>query len=142
MAERDSDNLLMKRAGLAGFTLVEVLVALAIVSIAMTALLKLNLVSIRTADAASLLSRASVLANQRIEESLAFGYPDKKVESGQVEEKGLTLNWKRMVTDCSVAVGGADVTGLREILVDVHWRQGKSAGAVRMSTYVADRKAE
>jgi len=122
------------------FTFVEVIVALAIASIALLTLLKLHLLSIRLVDRAQITTQAVLLANEKIAETLAAGYPDQGRTSGTVEKNGLTLKWQAQVVDHQLPqLGQSHVTGLRKVVVDVNWKRGAGRG-VQMSTYVADGK--
>ena len=69
-----------------GFTLVEVIVALVIVSISLLGLIRLHLISISMADAAEMTSQAVLLAEEKIAETLALGYPKEGTASGVVEK--------------------------------------------------------
>ena len=123
------------------FTFVEVIVALTIVSISLLALLKLHIISISMAEAAEITSRAVFLANEKIAETLAVGYPKEGADSGTVEENGVTLNWQTEVTDLHLSqLDEADITGLRRIFVDVNWKRSVGRKRLQMVTYVADRK--
>jgi len=123
------------------FTFVEVMVALVIVSISLAALIRLHIISINMTDAAEITSQAIFLAEEKIEETLALGYPKEGASSGTVEKKGLAFNWQTEVTELRRPQSAeADVTGLREILVDVSWRQGTGRKNLQMSTYIADRQ--
>lgn len=123
------------------FTFVEVIVALAIASIALLTLLKLHLLSIRLVDRAQITTQAVLLANEKIAETLAGGYPDEGRTSGTVEKNGLTLKWQAQVADQQLPqLGQAHVTGLRKVVVDVNWKRGASGKGLQMSTYVADGK--
>jgi general secretion pathway protein I len=124
-----------------GFTFIEVMVALAIVSISLLALLRLHLISIRMAETAQKISQAVFLAEQKIAETLAEGYPNEGINCGTVEQNGALFSWQTNITDIySPRLGKADITGLREILVDVSWKQGVGYKHLQISTYVADRK--
>jgi len=126
---------------LRAFTFVEVVTALAIVSISLLALIRLHIISISMADAAEITSQAIFLADEKIAETLALGYPEEGTNSGTVEKNALCLNWQTEVTDLRLPqLDGADITGLRKISVDVSWKQGVSRKHLQMSTYVADRK--
>jgi len=128
-----------KRAG--AFTFVEVAVALVIASISLLTLLKLHLLSIRMVDRAQITTQAVLLADEKIAETLAGGYPDQGGESGRVEKNGLALNWRAQVADLQLPqLTEAHVTGLRKIVVDVNWKQGAATKQLQMSTYVADGK--
>jgi len=135
-----------KRATIRGtrksaFTFVEVLVALVIVSISLLALLRLHIISISMTDTAEITSQAIFLANEKIAETLALGYPEEGTNSGTVEKKALYLHWRTEVTDLEPPqLGELDIAGLRRVFVDVSWKQGIRRKHLQMSTYVADRK--
>jgi len=123
------------------FTFVEVMIALAIVSISLLALLRLHVMSANMVAKAQTISQAALLADEKIAETLASGFPEEGTRSGNVEKNGLTLNWQTQVTSLRFTpLDSEDVAGLRKVLVDVSWRQGVSPQHLRMSTYVADRK--
>ena len=125
------------------FTFVEVVTALAIASISLLTLLKLHLLSIRLVDKAQITTQAVLLANEKIAETLAAGYPDQGRKSGTVEKNGLTLNWQAEVADLQLPqLDRTRATGLRSVVVDVNWIRGTSGRRIRMSTYVADAKLQ
>ncbi|OHB77673.1 MAG: hypothetical protein A2Z25_20370 [Planctomycetes bacterium RBG_16_55_9] len=127
------------RAG--AFTFVEVMIALAIVSISLLALLELHVISVNMVDKARVISQAVFLANGKMAETLAAGFPEEGTRSGAVEENGLRLNWQTRVTSLgSRRLDTIGVTGLREVLVDVDWKRNVRPGHLRISTYVADRR--
>lgn len=136
-----SGALMTNRERARAFTFVEVIVALTIVSISLLALLRLHVISIRTVSTAQVKSQAVFLANEKIAETLAVGYPKQGSDSGSVEKNGLSLNWRTEVKEVRLPeLDEANVTGLRKILVDVSWKQGAGRQNLQMSTYVADRK--
>jgi prepilin-type N-terminal cleavage/methylation domain-containing protein len=123
------------------FTFIEVLVALVIVSISLLVLIRLHLISIRMTEAAEITSQAVLLANEKISETLAAGFPEEGTNTGSVENNALCLNWRTEVTNIEpYHLGELDVVGLRRILVDISWEQGLRRKHMQMSTYVADRK--
>ena len=125
------------------FTFVEVIAALAIVSISLLGLLRLHLLSIRMAEAARMTSQAVFLAQDKIAETLAGGYPELGTNSGSDERDNSPLKWRTEVTDLHLSqLAGADITGLRKISVDVTFKQGVYRKHLQMSTCVADRKLE
>ena len=129
------------RGRMRAFTFVEVVVALAIVSISLLALLRLHLISITMVDKAQITSQAVLLANEKIAETVAAGYPKEGTNSGTMEKNGLTLNWQTEVTNLRLPqLEKVNITGLRKILVDITWKQGVSRKQLQTSTYVADRK--
>ncbi len=123
------------------FTFIEVLVALVIVSISLLALIRLHIISISMTDTAEITSQAVFLANEKIAETLAAGFPEEGTNSGTVQKNALALHWQTEVTNVEPPqLGGMDFSGLRRILVDVNWKQGIRRKTLQMSTYVADRK--
>lgn len=131
----------IRRANKSAFTLIEVLVALVIVAISLVGLIRLNLISIRMTEAAEISSQAVLLANEKIAEALAHGYPEEGTKAGIVEKNALCLNWRTEVTNIEPAhPDELDITGLRRICVDVSWEQDTRRKYLQMSTYVADRK--
>jgi type II secretion system protein I len=135
-----------KRATIGGtcksaFTFIEVLIALVIVSISLLALIRLHLISIRMIETAEITSQAVLLANEKIAETLALGYPEEGTNSGTVEMNALGLHWRTEVTDIEPhQLSELDIAGLRRILVDISWEQGIRPKHIQMSTYIADRK--
>jgi general secretion pathway protein I len=126
-----------------GFTFIEVVIALAIVSISLLAMLKLHLVSIRLAHTAQITSNAVFLAQEKLAESLALGYPQEGANCGTVEENAVCFRWQTEVTPLQLPqLATVGVSGLREISVDVSWEQGSGQKRIRMFTYVADRKLQ
>jgi len=128
-----------KRTG--AFTFIEVIIALTIVSISLLALLRLHIISISMVDKAQITSQAVFLANEKIAETLAGGYPEEGTNFGTVDKNNLTLNWQTKVTDLQLPqLNEVNINRLRKILVVVSWKQGVSHKQMQMSTYVADRK--
>ena len=131
----------MKTRKFKAFTLVEVIVALVIVSISLLGLIRLHLISISMADAAEITSQAVLLAEEKIEETLALGYPAEGITSGTVEKNAYNLHWQTEVEDLqSPQLAEADITGLRKICVEIGFKQGSGSKSLQMSTYVADRR--
>ena len=83
------------------------------------------------------------MANEKIAETLAAGYPDEGRTSGTVETNGLTLKWQAQVVHHQFPqLSQTHVTGLRKVVVDVNWKRGAAGKGVQMSTYVADGKLQ
>lgn len=125
------------------FTLIEVLIALSIMAIALVTLLHLQLVSIRMTDRAERLSRAMLLAETQMAETLARGYPDVGSESGIAADAGrdVLLHWQRTVSDLQLGeLEDAGLTGLRSVYVEVTWNSGQRQERVHMATYAADKR--
>jgi prepilin-type N-terminal cleavage/methylation domain-containing protein len=122
----------------AGFTFLEVLIALCIVLIALVPLIQLHITSIRLIDAGFRMARATLLANAKLAEivateTLEIGGSDGRVE----EERGLTFQWKSTVTEADLAeCTGTTIPGVRHVRVDVTWHDGRQDAAFTVDTFV------
>lgn len=123
------------------FTFIEVMVALAITSIALVGLLRLHLLSLRLTATAQTEAEAVMLAQEKIAETLSAGYPEVTMQAGIVERNNVCFNWRTQVSNSDLSAEGAmqGVKGLRTVLVDVSWPQGAGQKHLQMTTYVADR---
>jgi type II secretion system protein I len=125
-----------------GFTLIEAVVALAVVSIALLGLLRLHLLSVASADRAQTLTAAVLLARARITEATCAGYPSVGVESGRTDTEGGEMTWRTQVTNVRPARRSAVREGLRRIAVEVAWGQGHARKQIEMTTYVAETRID
>jgi len=133
----------MQKTRTTAFTFVEVIVALAIVAISLLVLLKLHLLSITMAETAQTTSYAVLLADEKIAEILALGYPQVGTSSGTVERNSQSFHWRTDVTDFTLLEStGINIDGLRKIAVDVSWQHGIGRKHLKMSTCVADREMQ
>lgn len=132
----------MRQRNASAFTLIETVVALAIVSIALLGLLQLNLISIRTADKAQTTTQAVLLAQEKMAEVLSVGFPRVGTQSGTVENNGVRFTWRTEVTDASGSRSqlGLRLDRLRKLSVEVACGDNPGQGPVRLTTYVAERK--
>jgi general secretion pathway protein I len=122
-----------------GFTLLEVIVALAIVSIALLGLLQLHLVSVQIADTAQTTTLAVLLAQEKMAETVARGVPVPGTQSGVEERDGSQFQWRTEVTNANTPQScGLRGNALRQVCVDVQWLQGTRPRNVRMTTFIAD----
>lgn len=125
----------------AAFTFFEVLAALVIVSISLLGLLRLHLGSIAMVDSAQAASQAVFLAREKLAEAAALGYPEIGVSTGAAENDNLEMRWRTEVSECELPeLVEAGLGGLREISVDIAWRQGIGRKHLQMSICVARRK--
>jgi len=129
-----------KDAASRAFTLVEVIIALAILAIAVVALLRLELISIRMTDRADTLARAALLAQARMAETLGGKYPEIGSESGAEKHVGgAALRWRVDVREAQVEeLRAAQVGDMRTVDVLVTWNRGGPHERVRLTTHVAE----
>ena len=124
-----------------GFTLIEVVAALAIVSIALLGLLKLHLLSINAADKAQVTTQAVFLAQEKMAEVLSAGYPPIGFRSGTVETEDSRFAWRTEVVDAPALQARRSPGGsarMRKLSVEVTWERGPGEKCVRLTTYVAE----
>ena len=121
-----------------GFTLIEAVVAIAFIGLAMVALLRLQTISILSAEHARHLSRASELAGARMAILLASGRLDTGTATG-IERVGTTLyRWEAAVDDAQLPELGEAAKGVRRVTVRVTWDEGRrKARGVRIVSYAA-----
>ncbi len=133
------------RPGAAGkpraFTLVEVVAALAIVSIALLGLLQFHLTSVKIVDTARTTALAVLVVQEKAAEAAGGGWPPVGTKSGTAEMDGSQFNWRTEVTNLdSFASSGLGRSALRQLSVDVTWRDGAGPRTVQMTTYLADHR--
>lgn len=136
-----------------GFTLIEVLVALAVAGMALTALLNLQLVSMRVADKAEGLIGATLVAQEKLAEGVGRGCPPVGVTSGTVQTADERFDWRMEVTEAPmptlVMPRGAGPSyrppfrrdRLRQLTVEVWWQKGPGARQITLTTLVAENQA-
>jgi Tfp pilus assembly protein PilV len=115
--------------------------ALAVASIALVGLLQLQLVSIRTADKAEVMTQAVLLAQAKMAEALSSGYPRVGVSSDTVEAQGDQLTWRVEVTDASLPLSHRTPNSrdrARKLSVEVTWQKGPGEKHIGLTTYVAE----
>lgn len=123
-----------------GFTLLEVLAAVAIVGIALVMLLRLHLLSLDATLAAQDLTTAVLLAEGRMATFMAQSPPEGEGQ-GQFDGPGLErFSWTTSVTDYDIDLGGQnggeeESIGIRHVTVSVHWREGNRDRSYSLETY-------
>lgn len=122
-----------------GFTLIEVLIALAIAVIGLVPLLHLLTNSIFMTDSAWNLSQATLIGNAKLAEVIAQDDIKIGTEKGNVEseEKEMTFGWQSEVTEASIEeLEGMNLSDLWKVTVNVMWYEGKEQKQVSLMTYV------
>jgi general secretion pathway protein I len=97
-----------------GFTLLEVMIALAIIAVAFVALLGLRNRDIVMHDRARAVIEATALAQQRLSETLVGAFPDVGVSEGQFDEGHARYAWRQSVSPTPFDFA-------REVRVSVIW---------------------
>ena len=133
------DSLRRRRfvTGNAGFTLVEILVTLSVLSIALPALMY----SFRNAAQGQAVSEnrttALYLLKFRMAEIALAGYPDIGEESGEFGDNS-RFRWRSKVQD----VVSDEIENLRLITVNLTWQERGREESISVNTYMADREKQ
>ena len=102
-----------------GFSLIEVILALAILIIGLVGVIVLFPVGLRASRQASVLSEETLLAQSHLEEIKTLGY--EKIDT----KEGTYKNFKWQIAFEEIAPEGVnDSSGLRKAVVTVTWNQG------------------
>ncbi len=134
MATRNATRADASGHGAAGFTLLEVLVAVAIVGIALVGLLRLHLLSLDATLAAQDLTTAVLLAEGKMATFMAQS-PREGEDQGQFDGPNLErFSWTTAVIDYDIDLA-ADAIGIRHVTVSVHWREGHRNRTYSLETY-------
>jgi general secretion pathway protein I len=113
-----------------GFTLLEVMVALAILAITVVVIFSHQARGIDAGNEARIITKATFLAQERMtglitQDKLPIGD-----EEGEVQEEVPPLKWKQMVEESATE-------GMKKITVIVLWKEGDQERDLRLVTYVA-----
>jgi type II secretion system protein I len=120
------------------FTFIEVIVALAVVSVGLLGLLHLHVLSVRAAASSKTRTQAVLLAQEKMAVALATARPERAAQSGEARVNGVTYKWRTEVTNA--VSSQLDLNALRKLRVRVTWDETSARGGVDMTTYLADSK--
>jgi general secretion pathway protein I len=125
-----------------GFTLLEVLIAMAILALAMPILLGLRNWDLNLHSRAADITAATMLAQEKlVETELQPVYPIGETTGdfrnpplgyqvpGDVMERAQRYRWKRIITT-------TPLTAVREVKIQILWEQGATDEVLEASTYV------
>jgi prepilin-type N-terminal cleavage/methylation domain-containing protein len=121
------------------FTLIEVLIALAITLIGLVPLLHLLTTSILMTDSAWNLSQATLIGNARLAEVMSQNDLEIGTDKGSVEsrEKEIIFDWQSEVTQASIEeLQEINPTGLHKVTVTVIWPEGQNQKQISLTTFV------
>jgi general secretion pathway protein I len=114
----------------AGFTLLEVMIALAILSLVAVAFLRAQAASVRLVDESSQISLATLLAREKMAEVESLGFPDIGKESGKAGDALPGFRWEKIIS-------GTDMFNLRKGQIKVFWKEGSSERSLELVSYFA-----
>jgi general secretion pathway protein I len=112
-----------------GFTLLEVMVALAILAITLVIIFSQQATSINWGNEARIITKATFMAQERMTGVLVQDRLPIGDEEGEVQEAIPPLKWKTMVEESATE-------GMNKVTVLVLWKEGDRERDLRMVTYV------
>ena len=115
-----------------GFTLLEVMIALAILAMVAVAFLRAQAGSLRLVDEASQISLATLLAKEKMAELESIGFSEPKKDSGTGGKEFPSLRWEQVVSL-------TEVLNLRKAQVRVLWMEGQQERSLELTAYFAKR---
>jgi general secretion pathway protein I len=116
-----------------GFTLLEVMIALAILALVGVAFLRAQASSVRLVSESVQVSLATLLAKEKMAELEGEGTLELGKKSGTSEEASVTFQWEQRVTP-------AEIPALRKLQVAVIWMDGTVERRVEFSRYRAPKR--
>ena len=111
-----------------GFTLLEVMVAVAILAISLTALLGLKNRDLANEGLSWEMTTATLLAREALLSEKLKGFPPLGEESGAFDDSYAGYRWRRVVS-------ATPFEGIREIRVTVAWPAGSREEMLTLTTY-------
>ncbi len=136
---KNSKTRLLNLGKIDAFTLIEVLIALAITLIGLVPLLHLLTTSILMADSAWNLSQATLIGNSKLAEVIAENNLEIGIGQGSVEseEKEIVFDWQSKVIEANInELEDTGLKDLRKVTVTVTWHEGQSQKHIFLTTYV------
>jgi len=121
------------------FTLIEVLIALAITVIGLLPLLHLLTASILMTDSAWNLSQATLIGSARLAEVISQDDLEIGVEKGSIEiqEKEIVFDWQSKVDEAFIEeLEEMNLADLHKVTVTVMWHEGQNPKQISLTTYV------
>lgn len=113
-----------------GFTLLEVMIALAILALVAVAFLRSQGSSIRLLNEANQISWATLLAQEKMAELESIGFPEPGKKSGEGGEEFPGLRWEQIISE-------TEILSLRKAQVKVFWKEGEKERSLELIAYLA-----
>ncbi len=114
----------------AGFTLLEVMIALTILALVGVAFLRTQASSVRLVDESSQISLATLLAREKMTELESTGFPELGKDSGTGGEAFPQFRWEKTVSS-------SEIFGLRQAQVKIYWMEGNRERSLDFTAYFA-----
>lgn len=118
-----------------GFTLIEILVSLAIIAVALPALMRTFTHASRQQKLSLSQTTALYLLKFQMAQVELEGFPEVGEEEGEFSE-GSRYTWTYTVEE----VTDLEIEGLRKVTVTVYWQEEGKEKSMSMTTYMAERE--
>jgi len=115
-----------------GFTLIEIMIALSVLSIALVVLLGLRNQGITLAARSRHMIEATLLARQKVTEISAAGFAELGEKEGDFGDEFPQYKWRQNVVQTPFNV-------VRELLLQVVWKEENREISLDVTTYLFDR---
>ncbi len=115
-----------------GFTLLEVMIALAILALVGVAFLRTQASSVSLVDESAQISMATLLGREKMAELESMGYPELGKKSGMGGETFPQFRWEQIVSS-------TEIPALRQALVRVLWMEGARQHSLELIAYFAQK---
>jgi general secretion pathway protein I len=113
-----------------GFTLLEVMIALAILALVAVAFLRAQASSVHLVDESMQISLATLLAKEKMAELESAGFPEVGNNSGTGGEDFPLFRWEQIVSS-------TEILNVRKAVVRVLWMEGTRERSLDLTTYFA-----
>lgn len=114
-----------------GFTLLEVMIALAIIAVALVVMLGLAQRSVLTNDRLQQMTRATLLAKQRMAEIEHRIGQDSSADRGEFEAPNQEYRWQKIVTP-------TPISGIVQVDLNVFWGEAKNNEFVTLTSFLSE----
>lgn len=115
-----------------GFTLLEVMIAMAILSIVAVAFLRSQAGSVRLIDEARYISLATLLAKEKMAELESKGFSEPGKSAGEGEEGFQGFKWEKKVS-------ATEVWNVQKVEIKIWWKEGNGGRSLELVTYLTKR---
>ena len=120
-----------------GFSLIEMVVAMGLLAMGLIGVIRLFPVGLRASKRSEVVSKATFLAQQRLEELKLAGYAALAADPPTVPLSGASDKYRWAATVEPVEAAGLPTTNdLRAVTVTVQWPEGGQMRSTAVTTYV------
>ncbi len=149
------------------FTFIEVIVALSVVALALSALIRMQLISINLTERTEMTTQAVLLAEEKMAELMTGSSPSSGIIKGTVNRNGRDFFWQSEIQNLhynlqitvkpnitqiagsapkpnadNTSLNYHDMAPLRRVEISVHWLDSRTKKQVQLTSYLAKRSLQ